>query len=153
MNRVLQLSFVYCCFYWLLLLSCQLAPPQVNGQNYASRNECVSYETVYEVKYLRETFEIHNKISFTVMSPVRHCYFSADNFTILSVQMTTGRGVPVKISLTEIQSKTISIKLLDGTHMPPNVRYTITFRAVKWIRAVSEGLVFKVYRDLHTMKM
>lgn len=153
MNRARQLFFVYGVFYWLVLLSILPAPPPTDAKIYTSRNECISHETIYEVKYLRETFEIENQITFTVMSPVRHCYFSAENFTITSAHMYHGKRVPLKISLSEIESKRIAIRLLNGTMLQPKVNYVITFKAVKWIRAVSEGLIFKVYRDLYTMKM
>lgn len=153
MNWVSKLSFV-CWLLWLLLLIAIIVIPCPRTQAliYTSRNECVSHETVYQVKYQQTTFAIEETIIFSVMSPVKNCYFYAENFSLQFVRMFRGKW-SVLISVDEIGDRTIAIQLLDGSFLQPNENYTVVFWATKLIRAVDEGLVFKNYRDLYTMKM
>lgn len=153
MNRILKLSFALCCH--LLLLLCNAPPATLfssASQIYTSRNECISQETLYEIKYRTDSFEIAETIVFTVLTPVKNCYFFAEDFILMEVTMTRDQ-LPVKISVDEIGGKAIAVQLLDGTMLQPNQKFSVTFKAYKLIHAVDEGLVFKVYRDLWTMKM
>lgn len=61
--------------------------------------------------------------------------------------------IPVQISVHEIGSRNIAVQLLDGAFLQPKYTYSVYFKAFKDIEKVDEGLVFKVYRDLMTMKM
>lgn len=156
MNRVLKLSFVCCCYWLLLLLLLPANPPRLTLTSaliYTSRNECVSTATSYEVKYLADTFEIKEDIHFYTLSPVQNCYFYALNFTLTGVRMSYREGKALQISVQEFDKRVIAIQPLDGSYLQPKQSYKIEFWARKSIRAVDEGLVFKVYRDLYTMKM
>lgn len=150
MKRLLKLSFACFCCYWLLLLPSH-PPPTSASLIYASRNECVSHDTHFEIKFGKKTFEIRESISFTVLSPVMNCYFFAEDFILYKVEMTRGE-VQVQISVHELGNSNIAVQLLDGAFLQPKYNYKVYFMASKQITAVEEGLVIKTYRNLTTMK-
>lgn len=124
----------------------------ISAQIYTSRNECVSYDTVYEIKYRADHFDIQQRINFYTISPVTNCYFYAENFLLRKVFLWQNES-SLRISIDEIGNNVIAVKLLYGDWLLPNFNYSIDFTVQKKIEATGEGLVFKVYRNLQTMKM
>lgn len=152
MKLLLKLSCVFCCYWLLLLLPINPPSPGAFAQIYQSRNECVSNQTIYEIHYAAREFVVRQEIIFHVLSPVKNCYFYAENFTVFQIQFYDGFD-RAKASLEGIGRRSIAISMISGAFFHPDHNYTLKLSARKPILPVSEGLVFKVYRDMWTMKM
>lgn len=153
-NRNYYMRVSFCLSYCMLAYLFMHHPPwqPVDSQIYSSRNECVSYETQYEIKYEKTSIAIRQKIHFNTLSPVLNCFFYAEDFNLSSVKMWRNWD-QVKISLEEINTRALAIRMVDGSFLEPQYNYTVSFSATKAIKPTDQGLVFKIYRDMYTMKM
>lgn len=144
------LSLVWCWLFLLYIFLPSREPNLAEAQIYTSRNECISESSVYDIQFTAVAFSIQQNIKFTTMSPVTSCYFYVEDFIFSSVILYE-KGRRQLIGIDEIDDKTLVLKLVKG-FFQPNTNYTVVFHMIKVIERAGEGLIFKVYRDLYSMK-
>ena len=150
MNGFLKSSLIWSFRLLLLIWLLSKQPSTVDSAIYNSRNECLTVATVFKIEFQERIFVVDEEIEFIVSSPVRNCFFNAEKFYLQDVHLYEA-GNPVKKGLNDIGGRVWSLSMLGDHFFQPNKNYTVRFKATKVIEAVTEGIVFKIYRDMRTM--